>query len=424
MNNSNYDENNDVNMSPIQESNINEPVINNNNDVKTEEDILENNMIMTSLNGRQLDDFDQENMFQQNIPEEYIQNNSEITNMDSFDISPEPINNAINNYNNLENELINNDDIEKTISITPFEQRLLKEFINDLSEDDEEISKEDLNEEIDLLENPSIDNDRLKFFVNQLSNEDNFNYEKGLEKLASFSDMRFSIPLSMSLNPDPSSDFVNLKPNEKAKEEKKEMDSKSKNPSKDEIERRIDLEKRAKEIDKKPELKQHQGQNQQQNVRESILSTGIKMLQNKNKRKSNEIEDENSEELNSGDKIDGLTDDIKTLTKNFQSYNLMDDNDPNKQVMKSYIEKKISEMGDKMDNNPISDKDLESDPKKSQSLEKSTSRLNKNMKKTKNSDMDGLKDFKERMSNFFNQVKKVVSYIMSKIKGNESTISP
>lgn len=429
MNDSNYDENNDVNVSPIQNSNINEPVINNNYEQKSEEELLEENMIMTSLNGQKLDDdytnditqYDLDNNFNQNISS---QTNNEEMEMTPFDISPDPINNAIHNYDNLENELDSNNDVEKTISITPLEERILKEFINDLSEDGDEISIEDLKEEIDLLENPSIDNDRLKFFVDQLSNNDKINYEEGLEKLSEFKGINFLAPLSMGLKPDPSSDFINLKPNEKAKEEKKEIDAKSENPPKEEKERRIDLDKRAREVNKKTESEKQQPP--QQSVKESILSSGIRMLQRKNKNKSNEESVDNEEDLNlsSSDKIDSITNDIKTLNKNFQSYNLMDDNDPNKSSMKSYIEKRISEIGDKMDNNPITDKDLEADPKKTQTLEKSTSKLNKNMKKTKNSDINGLKDFKERMSNFLNNIKKVVSYVMSKIKGNNSTISP
>lgn len=429
MNDSNYDENNDINVSPIQDSDIDEPIINNNYE-KSEEELLEENMIMTSLNGQKLDDnypnnitqYDLDNNFDQNISN---QMNNEEMEMTPFDISPDPINNAIHNYDNLENELDSNNDVEKTISITPLEERILKEFINDLSEDGDEISIEDLKEEIDLLDNPSINNDRLKFFVDQLSDNDNINHKEGLEKLSGFNGINFLAPLSMGLKPDPSSDFVNLKPNEKAKEEKKEIDAKSENPPKEEKERRIDLDKRAKEVDKKLESENKQ-QSSPQNVKESILSSGIRMLQRKNKNKSNEESIDNKEDLNlsSSDKVDSITNDIKTLNKNFQSYNLMDDNDPNKSFMKNYIEKRISEMGDKMDNNPISDKDLEDNPKKTQTLEKLTSKLNKNMKKTKNSEIDGLKDFKERMSNFFNNIKKIVSYVMSKIKGNNSTISP
>ena len=434
MNNDNYDEKNDINVSPIQESDLNEPTLaqqindnfydTNGYSEKSEEDLLSERMVLTSLNGKKINEQNENTI----PPDEYIEENyipsesNEVPfDFDDINISPEQsVSNAVEKYDNLDNDL--NDEIENTITISTLEQKMLKEIIKDLSEDSKTISKDDLNDEIDFLDNPSIDNDRLKFFVNQLSNDDSFDYKEGLANLSNFTGHKFSVPLSMSLKPDPSSDFVNLKTNEKAKEEKIEREHKSENPSNEENNRRIELDKKIKEIEKRPVDKQ-QPQGGNTVVKESILGAGIKMLSNRSRKQEKSIE-EPSEELSSGDKIDGLNNDIKTLTKNFQSYNLMDDSDPNKKIMKQSIEKRMSEIGDKMDSNPISEEDLKSNPTKSQNLEKSTSRLNKNMKNTKNSEMDGLKDFKERMSNFFNNIKKVVSYVLSKIKGNSSNFTP
>lgn len=437
MNSDNYDENNDINVSPIQESDLDEPTLTqqtnetdynaNGYSEKSEEDLLSESIVLTSLNGKKI------NQQNENIipPDEYINENyippesQEVPfDFDNIDISPEQsVSNAVDKYDNLDNDL--NDEIENTITISNLEQKVLKEFIKDLSEDDEIISKDDLNEEIDFLDNPSIDNERLKFFVNQLSDDNSFDYREGLANLSKFSGHKFSVPLSMSLTPDPSSDLVNLKTNEKAKQEKIEREHKSENPSNEENNRRIELDKKIKEIENRPIENKPQQQPQGENivVKESLLGAGIKMLNNRVRKKENAIE-EPSVELSSGDKIDSLNNDIKTLTKNFQSYNLMDDNDPNKQIMKQSIEKRMSEIGDKMDSNPISEEDLESDPQKTKGLEKSTSRLNKSMKNTKNSEMDGLKDFKERMSTFFNKIKKVVAYVISKIKGNNSNFTP